>query len=473
LIDDFKESAVNSACGMHDKIDLHDADMIACLIRLLEQMVGSEGKQLRFTLRDGSVRKCVVRKEWLKPGSVWKGKTFDLKAAYKQLFVHPSDWWAANVVVYNPEISAPCIFAERTLPFGATASVLHFNRFSRLLWAIGSKKLRIPWVNFYDDYPTVCSSLVSSSVQSAVQLFLKLLGWNFVDDPVKDRPFSELFVALGIVFDISRLSERLSSVYNKPERISAVREEIRSILDSGTFTMVQSDGLRGKLGFMERQVFGKASRAVIRTLTRTRPNSRLCQSERDDLAWIDNWLQSSEPRILSPPLGIDTVVIFTDGACDFEGEINASCGAVLYTGENQPLRCWGGVIGNGLVSEWAINGKRQVVTEAELLPILISRRIWAKWITNRKINHFVDSNPALFSSLRGTSDVDSCQKIIQACCYEENKLGSWIWFSRVPSLSNCADMPSRLQFWKDKFGRFEVLTDEFIQPSTLRNGIWE
>ena len=197
------------------------------------------------------------------------------------------------------------------------------------------------------------------------------------------------------------------------------------------------------------------------------------QSERDDLIWIDGWLQLSKPRNLSPPYGVNTVVIFTDGACEFDGDILATCGAVLYTGEGQPLRCWGGTISDALVAEWAVNGKRQVVTEAELLPILISRKIWAKWISNRKVNHFVDSNPALFSSLRGISDVSSCQNIIKACCSEENKLNSWIWYSRVPSKSNCADMPSRLKFWESMFGRFPVVTDEFMQPKTLRHGIWE
>ena len=473
LIDDFRESAVNTACGMHDKIDLHDADVVSSVIRGFEQCALSTRHEMEFILSGGTVRKCKAKRAWFSKDSKWKGKTFDLKAAYKQLYIHQSDRWAANVVVFNPITAEPNIFAERTLPFGASAAVLHFNRFARLLWSIGIKKLHLPWLNFYDDFPTLISSWVETSVQSAVQLLFKLLGWTFVDDPAKDRPFSELFVALGVVFNVSRLNEGLSTVCNKPERVKTVREEIRAILNSGKFTTVQSDSLRGKLGFMERQVFGKSSRAVIRTLTRTRYDSRLRPTERDDLSWIDTWLASSNPRFLSPPKDLPMAIIFTDGACEFEGSIVASCGAVLYTGEDDPLRCWGGVIGDSLVSEWAVQGKRQVVTEAELLPILISRRIWADRIRNRKVIHFVDSNPALFSSLKGVSDVESCQNIIKACCMEENNLNSWIWYSRVPSKSNCADMPSRLKFWQVNFGRFNVVQDEFIQPITLRGGTWE
>ena len=42
-----------------------------------------------------------------------------------------------------------------TLPFGAAASVLHFNRVSNLLWAIGCK-LGIVWSSYYDDFPLLC-----------------------------------------------------------------------------------------------------------------------------------------------------------------------------------------------------------------------------------------------------------------------------------------------------------------------------
>ena len=62
-----------------------------------------------------------------------------------------------------------------------------------------------------------------------------------------------------------------------------------------------------------------------------------------------------------------------------------------------------------------------------------SRKIWSTWIANRKINNFVDSNPALLASLRGTSDGGSCQNIIKACCSGEDSLNSWIWYSRVPT----------------------------------------
>ena len=223
-IDDLSENSVNKAHGYQDKLSLHDVDTLSSLIRYLERMY--RDVQGSFVLRDSSTSEYKVHPGW-KLDVGWLGKTFDLKAAYKQLCVSPQQWNFSAVVVFNIETQAPSIFYQVTLPFGATSAVLHFNRVARLLWRIGTKLFHILWCNFYDDYPCVCPAQLQRSVQAAVTLLFKVLGFEFAEE--KDRPFAELFSALGMTFDVGRIPGGTSYVMNKAERVKSVTTWVRLI----------------------------------------------------------------------------------------------------------------------------------------------------------------------------------------------------------------------------------------------------
>ena len=51
----------------------------------------------------------------------------------------------------RPETGDVAGFVSRTLPFGSTASVLHFNRVARLLHRIGLE-LDVAWTNYFGDF---------------------------------------------------------------------------------------------------------------------------------------------------------------------------------------------------------------------------------------------------------------------------------------------------------------------------------
>ena len=50
------------------------------------------------------------------------------------------------------------------------------------------------------------------------------------DKPGKDRPWSELFTTLGVVFDISRISESLATVGNKEDRKAKLLELLHQVI---------------------------------------------------------------------------------------------------------------------------------------------------------------------------------------------------------------------------------------------------
>ncbi len=104
--------------------------------------------KIRLRLQDGEVLAGELHPEWVTQG---KGVpmlcVLDLSNAYKQLPLHPSCRKYSRVTLLNPETCEPACFEGKVLPFGSTASVVHFNRCSRLLQCIGWH-LFILWGNY-------------------------------------------------------------------------------------------------------------------------------------------------------------------------------------------------------------------------------------------------------------------------------------------------------------------------------------
>eukprot|EP00971_Amphidinium_carterae_P063800 1262770-Amphidinium_carterae.1 len=63
----------------------------------------------------------------------------------------------------------------------------------------------------------------------------------------------------------------------------------------------------------------------------------------------------------------------------------------------------------------------------------------------RRLLIFVDSEPAKFSLLAGSSNAEACDNIVWAIALEECATPTWTWLSRVPTESNPAVEPSRLK----------------------------
>ena len=475
-IDDMLESGSNLAYGCQDKLVLHDADFLAAVLRTIESVFAGSRS---VTDSEGNEHQIQVSKAIDLDTFGWKGKTIDLSEAYKQCATSPDSMWLSAVAVYEPKEGAPHIFAQRTLPFGASGSVVAFNRVSRALWFLGAVFLEIIWGNFFDDYPTLAPTVLSSSVSTAAILMFKLLGFRVSDKPGKDKPWSELFVALGVQFDIARLPKSQSLVLNKPERVAAVSQALEDCERSKYATLKVCDSLKGKLNYMEAQIFGRAGRGKLVVFSRCASTGKsFSDDEVSVLKWIVEWLKTSPPRPITLQFNAPPLLLFTDGACEPLSEDEklggklVTCAAVLLDRRDSKALFFGCRVDNVLITEWKANNmKEQMVTEAELLPQLIARRLWPDRLYKAKLIAFTDSEPAKFAMVRGSSEVLSCRNIVSATALADSKLLLMTWYTRVPSSSNVADKPSRLDF-DFKVQGFELVKCEAIQPKSLSGGTW-
>ena len=90
-------------------------------------------------------------------------------------------------------------------------------------------------------------------------------------------------------------------------------------------------------------------------------------------------------------------------------------------------------------------GQTQVIGQAELLPILVAKTIWSKYIKNEKVIHFVDNDSARLAMIKGYSPVITSLRIITVCSHRDAWNRTSSWYARVPTMSNIADEPSRMR----------------------------
>ena len=120
-------SLVNSAVQVCESPQPHTIDVLGCL--LLE---------------------CLDKF----PREKFLGRSYDLKAAYRQLGLSEEALRHAYITFYDCGDGKPAIHRLNALPFGAVRSVHSFLRVSHSLWELGCS-LGLLWTCYFDDFPTV------------------------------------------------------------------------------------------------------------------------------------------------------------------------------------------------------------------------------------------------------------------------------------------------------------------------------
>ena len=87
--------------------------------------------------------------------------------------------------------------------------------------------------------------------------------------------------------------------------------------------------------------------------------------------------------------------------------------------------------------------KTQLIGQAEILPMLVSRIIWSARLIGRDVLHYVDNEGARYSTIKGSSPSRSSAWLIHAFWETEVMNESRSWLSRVPTECNIGDGPSR------------------------------
>ena len=104
------------------------------------------------------------------------------------------------------------------------------------------------------------------------------------------------------------------------------------------------------------------------------------------------------------------------------------------------------------VSDWLRQGSKQPAFQAELLPVMVEAATWEQEIHDRDVLLFLDNEAARYAMVKGYTPVASAARLVGEAWLQLAACGASAWVARVPSGSNPADAPSRLQtcpVWKE------------------------
>ena len=133
--------------------------------------------------------------------------------------------------------------------------------------------------------------------------------------------------------------------------------------------------------------------------------------------------------------------VFRKGAC---GVGVTSFGAILFEEGMQP-EAFGAVAPQGLVDMWKTRDDQdQVIGQAEFNPLIVARLTWSGRMTGRRVIYFIDNDSARMASIKSYSPAKPSLEIVMSCVEWDGLNNSTAWYARVPTESNIADAPSRM-----------------------------
>ena len=447
-IDDFTISRVNMRLSTVEKARVDSLDDYLAKARFLLEAARSARCNGTVLLPDGNRIQVDLHTDWLESGALEvRGRCLDLSNAYKQFPVNPLKKRYTAIAVPKGYGVEPSIYFTRVLPFGATASVYYFLRFSEMLKYVLLDSLGVICSCYFDDFPCVTFGALSSVTQFATEGCLDLLGFEFSRKEHKRLPFDRSFRMLGVVVTFPHPGEDMILVGNTSERKAEVQATVANIIERKILTQAECASLLGRLSFLSSQVWSRVGQVLIGALRRRSmgsDTSSTLDADLEDCLRAAVALLSAPPRTLAIVPRRRTTWIFTDAACEpsMEGCVCSTLGGVLLDDAGCPARFYSCEVPRPVTDLWADSS--QPITYAESLAALVAKMLWGQFLVSTYPVIAVDNVGAQNSLSRYSSRSKELSAIIRAHVIQDALLGIKCWITWVPSESNVADLPSRM-----------------------------
>jgi len=444
-VDDVSEFSVNSSVGTSEKIVLGGVDACIALGKCMCSCVDDLGN-VGVADGHGGIMMGTLHQSWsVSQARQLEGRCVDLQAAYKNLVRRVDDAPFSVIGVWNPHTSSPEFFNAISLMFGATGSVYGFNRPALGLRRILTKLFQLQLTNFFDDYIQVEFSSLRESATNTIDEVFELLGWDVAVD--KQKPFERTFQALGTSIDFSGTERNLISVKNTDSRVQAISEEVERIRSAGRITQSEAASLKGRLAFSETQHWARCGTMVTMALADIAATpgggARLNPELQLALSFVSWLMASAHPRFIQPRAVERCTFVFTDGAAEGKDRQDVTCSAVIFSPRLEKPEFFGMTVSKEIVSHWSQKGSKQVIGQAEVLPVLIAKQTWHSLLAHTRVVWLVDNEAAREGLVKSFSPAWATREMLLHNAFVDIKLCSLNWYARVPSVANVADGPSR------------------------------
>jgi len=97
------------------------------------------------------------------------------------------------------------------------------------------------------------------------------------------------------------------------------------------------------------------------------------------------------------------------------------------------------------VEHWASRSSKQIITQAEIAPVLIAKRLWSDLYAQSRNLWFIDNECARESLIGSTSTSWAARELVFHIKLENTTISPFDWFARVQTQANIAEC-HRLEF---------------------------
>ena len=423
VIDDCTCCGLNLTVGLHEKFRLHSVDFLAALM----------GYALKSCPENGRPK--------------LRGRTYDLRSAYKQFAVHPADRDLLRMGVNVPDEPDIAVIGFNSLPFGAIGSVAGFLRVSQALWYLGFFGLGLMWSAFYDDYTLLSRGELEASSSWACEALFDLIGLEYARDGPKYVPFSTKFKTLGLEIDTECFQEGSILVGHTESRRKELHDQLQTFLQSNSMTSKEAERLRGRMIFYEGYTFGRVANSAVKAIGRwclgNQPTQEFDLSMRRSLEFLQQRVLAGRPLTIQKALH-QTWLVFSDGACEPETR-SGSIGGIIFDPQGNCRHYFGESVPD-YVMDALLAKSQNPIHELEILPVLLAAELWGHLYHGAQVVYYIDNESARMAHIRGDGETSRAAQMISVFVGIESSCQHRVWFGRVPSYSNPADLPSRLDF---------------------------
>ena len=310
--------------------------------------------------------------------------------------------------------------------------------------------------NFYDDYPTLEFAMAAENTTQVVCGFFQLLGWRHAVTGKKAKPFSPTFAALGVEYNLAGIHSSFFTVGNKPERLARMERMVQQVAQEGHVSSATAASIHGLLNFASGFALGKALQPAAQGFSTLAMGVTLQPATLAGLCEHTAMvLKSLQPRKVSSADILQPIIIYTDGAF---GDGLADWGAILLDVATGTRTCYSGTVPSFLLDAWHGLVGEQLICQIEMYAVLCVRWQARHLLHGRRAILFIDNEPCRYCLIKGRSPSDPLFRMAHACSCLEGAMPCYLWYERIASYCNPADLPSRrktdeaCQRWHLNFG---------------------
>ena len=382
------------------------------------------------------------------------GGTDDAFAAYRR--VTTADGEYTMVMVHCPaDALHPGSGADVKLfyvpghNFGLVSAGLNFNCLPEPFVHFSRRALGVPVTRFYDDEQVSEPSYTRGSGQAAHFQLHEIIRLHF--DVGKHVGWARQIVYCGVETDWGG-DEGLrgfATIGVTDKRKARLAQLIREAIDSGVLTPTDASKMRGKARWTVSPVFGRVGAAVV-NLLRARQVCKTGTHEIDDE--LEQALELLEIAVRMLPKFVvhvqrsgpmPQVVILTDASFEENHKwlgflVCCPIHGAMWAGRDTPQ--W--------LLEVLAKHKQRDTEIGQLEAIIVASPYFCPQtvtaVRNRNVRHYIDNQGACYSFIKGGSKDHDMNRAVFVSQMRMVLLSCNVWYDYVPSASNIADLPTRL-----------------------------